>query len=53
MTKLSPAQGHDHQNDSRHVCQLHLFTVSLQLPAQGAGHDFAYSLEMRRSLTSR
>ena len=53
MTKLSPARRHAHQNDSRHVCKLHLFTVSLQLPAQGAGHDFAYPLEMRRSLTSR
>ena len=48
MTKLSPAQGHDHQNDSRHVCQLHLFTVSLQLPFRNET-DFAYLLEMMRS----
>lgn len=29
MTKLSSAQRHAHQNASRPVCQVHLFTVSL------------------------
>ena len=37
MTKLSSAQRHAHQNASRPVCQLHLFTVSLQLSARERG----------------
>ena len=53
MTKLSSAQRHAHQNASRPVCQVHLFTVSLQLPPQGARHDLAHTLEIMRSLTSR